>query len=203
MFERFPFSYRVALLLGLMTVAAAFDYWRRGRQAQRYREYGFIWIAGMLGGLAGFANDCVTSSISPDYFTLGKGLEAGSGLRWRAGVYGFEAGLSAGIIGGAVCMFIRARNSRFSTEQMRRWLRVLWMPVAGAVLLGLLLPIVADGLDPLGLSAHLGSLLSADQIGRFRRVWWIHMGLYAGLIIGLAAMSLRRKGDSTRHPESV
>jgi hypothetical protein len=203
MLERFPFSYRVALLLGLMTVAAAFDYWRRGRQAQRYREYGFIWIAGILGGLAGFAIDCVTCSISPDYFTLGKGLEAGSGLRWRAGVYGCEAGLSAGIIGGAVCMVVRASKARFSTEQMRRWLRALWMPVAGAVLLGLLLPFVAGGLDPLGLSSRLGSLLSIDQIGRFKRVWWIHMGLYAGLIIGLAAMIWRRKGDSTCHPESV
>jgi hypothetical protein len=203
MFDRFPFSYRVALLLGLMTVAAAVDYWRRGREATRYREYSFIWIAGMLGGLVGFANDCVTSSMSPDYFTVGKGLEAGNGLRWRAGVYGCEAGFSAGAIGGAVCLFVRGRNSRFSTEQMRRWLRTLWMPVAGAIFLGLVLPIVAGGLDPLGLSARLGSLLNTDQIGRFRRVWWIHMGLYAGLIIGLAAMILRRKGDVTCHPESV
>jgi hypothetical protein len=92
-------------------------------------------------------------------------------------------------------MFVRARNSRFSSEQMRRWLRALWMPVAGAILLGLLFPIVADGLDPLGLSARLGSLLSIDQIGRFRKVWWIHMGLYAGLIIGVVAMIIRRKGD--------
>ncbi len=57
MLERFPFSYRVALLLGLMMVAAAVDYWRRRQQATRYREYGFICIAGILGGLFGFAND--------------------------------------------------------------------------------------------------------------------------------------------------
>jgi hypothetical protein len=28
----------------------------------------------------------------------------------------------------------------------------------------------------------------AEQIARFRRVWWIHTGLYAGLVAGLAAM---------------
>jgi hypothetical protein len=195
MFERIPFSYRVVLLLALMTVGAAVDYWRRGREAERYREYGFIWIAGILGGLAGLANDCVTSSISPDYFTLGKGLEAGDGLQWRAGQYGFEAGLSAGIIGGAVCMFVRARNPRFSTEQMCRWLRALWMPLAGAALLGVVLPFFVGGLDPLGLSARLGTLLSAEQIGRFKRVWWTHTGLYAGLIIGLVAMIVRRKSE--------
>jgi hypothetical protein len=185
----------VALLLGLMAVAVAVDFWRHGREAPRYREYGFIWITGILGGVIGFANDCATSSISPDYFILGKGLEPGNDLRFRAGVYGFKAGLSAGVVGGAVCLFARARNSRFSSEQMRRLLKALWMPTAAAVLFGLALPIIADGYDPMGLSARLASLLDADQIVRFRRVWWIHTGLYAGLVIGLAAMIIREKRD--------
>lgn len=203
MLERFPFPYRVALLLGLMTVAAAVDYWRRGSEAQRYREYGFICIAGVLGGLVGFANDYVTCSISPDYFTLGKGLEAGDGLRWRAAAYGLKAGLTAGIIGGAVCMFVRPANPPFSLEQMRAWLKALWIPVAGAILLGLVLPIVAAGWDPLRLSASLESLLNGEQIDRFRRVWWIHLGLYAGLAIGLAVMILRRKGEVVCHNQSA
>jgi hypothetical protein len=192
MLERFPFWSRAALLLGVMTVAAAVDFWRRGKEAERYREYGFIWMAGILVGLVGFANDCVTSTISPDYFILGKGLEPGNDLQWRAGMYGFEAGLSAGIIGGAVCMFTRARNARFSTEQMRGLLRKLWMPVAGAAFLGVALPMVASRFDPLGLSARLRDLLDAEQIGHFKRVWWIHTGLYTGLVLGLAAMLIRR-----------
>jgi hypothetical protein len=196
MFERFPFGYRVALLLGLMTVAAAIDFWRRGKEAARYREYGFIWIAGILGGLVGFANDGVTSSISPDYFTLGKGLESGADFRLRAEMYGFKAGLSAGIIGGAICLVTRPKNSGFSTAQMRRLLQTLWMPIVGAVLLGLALPIIAGGFDPMGISPGLDSLLNADQIVRFRKVWWIHTGLYAGLAIGLAAMMIRQRADN-------
>lgn len=193
MLDRFPFSYRVALLLGLMAVAAAVDFWRRGKEASKYREYAFILIAGLLGGLVGFANDCVTSSISQDYFILGKGLEPGNDLRWRAGIFGFKAGLSAGIIGGAVCLFVRTRNSRFTTEQMKGLLRTLWIPVLGAVLLGLALPIIASQFDPLGLSVSLNSLLDADQILRFRRVWWIHTGIYAGLAVGLVGMIFRKK----------
>ena len=192
MLERFPFWYRVALLLGLMAVAAAVDFWRRGMEAARYREYGFIWIAGILGGCVGFANDCLTSSMSPDYFTLGKGLEPGDGLRWRAGLYGFKAGLSAGIIGGAVCLAARSRKLGFSTAQMRMLLQALWMPALGAILLGLALPIILGGFDPMGLSSRLDSLLNADQIARFSRVWWIHTGLYAGLAVGLAAMIVRQ-----------
>src|SRR5271166_198920 len=149
MSEGFPFWYRVALLLGLMTVAAAIDFWRRGKEAARYREYGFIWIAGILGGLVGFANDYVTSSISPDYFILGKGLEPGNDLRLRAGAYGLKAGLSAGIIGGAICLVARPKNAGFSTAQMRRLLQALWMPAIGALLLGLALPIMAGGFDPM------------------------------------------------------
>jgi hypothetical protein len=195
MLERFPFWYRVALLIGLMMVAAAFDFWRHGKEAARYREYGFILIAGIVGGCVGFANDFLTSSISPDYFTLGKGLETGDDLRWRAGVYGFKAGLSAGIIGGAVCLVARPRNIGFSTAQMRRLLQALWLPVVGAVLVGLVLPLLASGSDPIGLSARLDTLLNADQIAQFRRVWWIHTGLYAGLAIGLAAMIIRQRGE--------
>jgi hypothetical protein len=70
--ERFPFYYRVALLVGLMAVAAGVDLWRHGREATKYRD----------------------------------------------------------------------------------------------------------------------SVLNAEQIARFRRVWWIHTGLYAGLAAGLAAIIL-------------
>ena len=92
-------------------------------------------------------------------------------------------------------MFVRARNSRFSAKELWALLRALWMPVAGAVLLGVALPIIAGRFDPLGLSAQLDSLLDADQLLRFRRVWWIHTGLYAGLAIGLAALLNRQKSD--------
>jgi len=197
MLDRFPFPYRVALLAGLMAVVAALDFWRHGRQASKHREYGFVLIAGIAGAMFGFANDCVTSSISPDYFTLGKGLEPGADLRWRAGEYGMKTGFSAGVIGGAVCLFATTRKSRFSTEQARRLLRALWMPVLGAVLLGLALPVIAGGFDPAGLSARLDSVLNAGQIARFRRVWWIHTGLYAGLAAGLVAMIVR--GRNGKH----
>jgi hypothetical protein len=200
MFEAFPFSYRVVLLLGLMSAVAAVDFWRRGQKATRPREYGFVWIAGILGGIIGFANDCVTSSISPDYFILAKGLEAGNDLRWRAGIYGFKAGLSAGIVGGALCLVVRARRSGFSKEQARRLLRMLWMPVAGALVLGIALPILAGGFDPIGLAAKLDSLLNAEQLVRFRKVWWIHTGLYAGLAVGLVAIMLRQRRNKPSLP---
>jgi hypothetical protein len=194
-FDGFPFFHRVILLVGLTIIGVVVDFWRYGREASRYREYGFVWIAGMLGGAIGFLNDCLTSSISPDYFIVGKGLEPGNDLRLRAGVYGFEAGLSAGVIGGAVCLFARARKAGFSAQQMRRLIIALWMPASAAILLGIALPLIAGGLDPIGLSARLDSLLTANKIILFRRVWWIHTGLYLGLILGLTAMIIRERRE--------
>jgi hypothetical protein len=188
-----PFSYRVALLAGLMAAAAAFDFWRHGREATRHREYGFVWLAGLLGAAVGFANDCVTSSISPDYFILGKGLEPGNDLRVRAGLYGLKAGLSAGVIGGAVCLFAQPRVPKFSTQQMVRLVRMLWMPVFGALFCGFAMRLTLGKLDPMRLSIRLDSVLTTNQIEQFKRVWWIHTGLYFGLVLGLIALIIKSR----------
>jgi hypothetical protein len=203
---RDPFLYRLWLLLGLMAAVGGFDYWRNRAQAAKPREYGFLLIAGLLGALLGWANDLITSSISPEYFTMGKGLAEGNDLRWRAGLFGLKEGFSAGIVGGAICLFACARKSPFSPAQARRLIVGLWMPLLGAVLTGLALPRIAGHFDPLGFSASLNSLLDAGQLARFRHVWWTHTGLYAGTLVGLAAMILRGQaganGQTNRdHPQ--
>jgi hypothetical protein len=182
------FANRVFLLLGLMAVVVLVDFKRHGRSASKHREYRFILIAGFIGGLAGLGNDMITSSISPEYFVFGKGLEPGKDLRWRAGIFGVKEGLSAGIIGGAICLFATAQERGFSTQRMRWLLGKLWMPLASAVLVAVALPLIAGKFDPLHLSNELNSFLSTEQIARFLWVWWIHCGLYAGLAVGLAVM---------------
>jgi cytochrome bd-type quinol oxidase subunit 2 len=63
MFDIVPYWYRIALLLLLMSVVAAFD-WRRKRQsATKWKEYGFVIVSGVIGALFGLLNDLVTSTI--------------------------------------------------------------------------------------------------------------------------------------------
>lgn len=185
------FAYRVALLLGLMTVISLADLYRNGRKALKFREYGFVLIAGVLGAVVGFCNDLITSSISPDYFILGKGLDDGPGLRLQAGLLGLRVGFSAGIIGGAVCLYATQRKTAYPPAKFSRLLLFLWMPLAAAVLCGILVPILLSRFDPAHLAAQLGSMIDTTRIERFLQVWWIHIGLYTGMIIGLAAMMLR------------
>ena len=200
---RFPFAYRVALLLLLMAIGAIIDLSRTGARACRHREYGFILISGVMGAVVGFANDWMTSAISPEYFILGKGLEPGADLRMRAGRFGLQAGFSAGIIGGAICLFAAVHKLPFTPARMRRLLQRLWMPLVGAAFFGLLLPVVAGRFDPFHF--ELGSILTVERIDRFREVWWRHTGLYAGLFIGLATMIIcqRKLGSKPDHPDSA
>jgi hypothetical protein len=193
-----PFSYRVALLLGLMLVVSLLDFYRNGAQAAKFREYGFILITGAIGGAVGLVNDLITSSISPEYFILGKGLEDSPNLRIQAGLYGLQVGFSAGVIGGAVCLYASRRKTAYPPAKFSRLFQMLWMPVAGAILCGIILPMGGYTFDPARFSSQLDALLNTERISRFRQVWWTHIGLYAGMVIGLTAMIFRavkgRKG---------
>lgn len=189
--SHFPFAYRIVLLLGLMVVVSVVDFCRKGAQAEKFREYGFIILTGAVGAVVGFLNDSITSSISPEYFTLGKGLEEGPNLRTQAALFGLQVGFSAGVIGGAVCLYASRRKSAYPAIKCSWLLRMLWMPVAGAILCGVALPLGVSKFDPARFAAQLEPLLDAGKINRFREVWWTHIGLYAGMVIGVAAMVRR------------
>ena len=200
--DHFLFSYRIALLLGLMLVVSLVDFYRNGGRAVKFREYGFIIITGAVGGTVGFVNDLITSSLSPEYFILGKGLEESPDLRIQAGLFGMRVGFSAGVIGGAVCLYASRRKSAHPPAKFSRLFRLLWMPVAGAILGGITLPLGFSKFDPARFSALLGALLSAGEMSRFRQVWWAHVGLYAGMVIGLTAMILRA-GKERKNPAAI
>ena len=175
-----------------MLSAGAVDVWRHGKHAVRPREYLFICAAALVGGVVGFRNDWITVTISPDYFITGKGLEGGAGIRWKAGELGFQSGLSAGAIGGALCLFLRPKRLGFSWSQCVGLLRRLWIPVVAAIVSGVLLPIFAGHADPMKFSSSLTPLLSPAELAKFTEVWWIHTGLYAGMGIGLLAVIIQQ-----------
>jgi hypothetical protein len=185
------FSWRIAVLVVLMLVVSLVDVYRHGAKATRFREYGFILFAGLLGGVVGMVNDLITSSISPEYFIWGKGLEEGGQLRLEAVAFGLQEGFSAGVIGGAICLFATQRKSEPLAGKFSGLFRSLWMPVAGTICCAIVLPVVASRFDPAHFVAQLNTVLNAEKIDRFREVWWIHIGLYAGLVIGLTAMIRR------------
>ena len=193
------FATRVLLLLGLMALMAAIDRYRHGRQATRFQEYGFILLAGLIGAMVGGFNDAFTCGISPEYFTLGKGLETQESLRWGAAVLGVKTGFSAGIIAGAACLFACGRGADAPASKLL--LKRLWWPVAGAFATGFVLALVGGRFDPLDFAAQLKNLATTSQIKAFRQVWWIHCGLYAGMALGVTGMILATRRELHGHEQ--
>jgi fructose-specific phosphotransferase system IIC component len=185
------FSSRVILLLGLMALISLVDLWRNGARAVKYREYGFVLFTGVIAALTGFVNDSITSSISPNYFIIGKGLEENSNLRLQAAMYGCRAGFAAGVVGGAVLLYAARRKSAHTPLEISRIWPMLWMPLAGAAVCGVVFPVVLSRFDPAHFELQLAGVLSPEDVARFRSVWWIHVGLYFGMTLGLMLAILR------------
>ena len=197
MFSEIPYFWRVVILITLMFAAAGYDYYRNRAGSSRWREYGLVLIGGVVGAFMGMVNDIITSSISPEYFTFGKGLAGGNGLQVRAAMLGIKAGFSAGVIVAGILLYAATRKHRQSSGAYRRIFRCIYKPILGAVIMGVALPAFLSSVDPAGFAAKLEGVADANQIRWFITVWWIHLGLYAGATCGLiwaiVELSLRNK----------
>jgi len=192
-------------------VFAALAYWdvrRKGRHAQRWREYLFL-LAAVAAALAyGVINDQITVGVCPEYFLYGKELSKALGpiepratpaLRWEAAKVGMKATWTAGLIFGVAILL--ANNPRRRTPQLRY--RQLYA----------LIPLVLVSAAACGALGGLGGwlrlfaglfeeIVQADlwRPRRFMAVWGIHLGGYVGGLIGafVAVVSVVRKRGRLR-----
>lgn len=185
--EAIPFWVGIVVLVVLMAIVSTIELLRYGRQASRWQEYSFVLVLGMIAGLIGLANDLITAWLSPHYFIFGKGLPA-ENLRQHAATLGFQAGFTAGAVAAAVCLYINTRKSNVPPLSFLKIMALIWHPLVLAVTGAFLLPLFFSRLDPLGLTPQLKGLLTSSQIAGFILVWWIHLGLYLGLIVGVIWM---------------
>jgi hypothetical protein len=185
MIQSVPYWCRIALLLLVLSLVAGIDWLWHRQKATKWNEYGFVAFSGFVGTLFGLLNDLITSSISPEYFIFGKGLDPGDGLTLRAMLLGMQAGFSAGAIAGAICLYASTRNNGRLPLAYRRLLGFLWRPVALAPTTALVLVLFCRQLDPIGVSILLDDTLDPQQMERFLTVWWIHSGLYLGLLVSV------------------
>ena len=189
-----PYTYRLAAIALLATVVIIIDRLRHGTKGYRAGEYAVLMLAGVVGAGYGAVNDLITSTVSPEYFTLGKGLQEGPGLTLRAMVLGAKAGCPAGVVVCAIWLFWAGRTPGDHPARMRRVVGSFWIPVACAGVLAVLLPTIVGAWDPLDFKAMLRGLLPDDRVSAFRHVWWAHVGAYLGLLLGCGLGMVRMVG---------
>lgn len=175
-----------ALVVGLVLGAVALvDFLRHRERATRWREYAFWLACGFVGALFAVGNDMVTSQLSEAYFALGKGL-ASDGLHVNVldvVLLAIRAGFAAGLaVGGALLI---ANNPDKNLPQLPYGVlaRFIVVPALAAIVAA---PVGAacTNVDVQGLSSELRQVLSPHELDMFLMVQRIHLGLYAGALIG-------------------
>jgi hypothetical protein len=177
-----------------MTLIAWIDWRRHGDQATKWREYGFLLVAGLLGGMFGVGIDQFTSTLSPDYFVLGKGIPNDAAFRAHVAALGVQAGFVMGmLVGGLYLLANNPRPDRIALSYVRLF-RYAVAPIVAAIVVAPISALLVANWDPLHLARELRDLLPPAEIEHFRLVWGIHLGVYAGGIIGaiIGVIRIRR-----------
>jgi len=188
--------WRLGLLVLLMSIVAGIDWRRNHAAATKWREYSFLLAAGLLGGLIGVANDLITSTISLDYFVIGKGIPSDDHFRLHVVSLGFQAGLLMGMLVGGI--YLIANNPKPDRRSMPfvQLFRFALHPILAAIVLAPVVSVLICRWDPLNFRSpsQLGDLLTATQATHFLVVWGMHLGIYAGGLVGTiyGVLAIRR-----------
>lgn len=142
-------------------------------------------LGALLCGVLGALFDQLTVTLSPEYFTFGKGVSDAS-LRLSAAGVGFRGGLPLGALYAGVLASRHSRGGPVGARRLLVW-AVCAMAIAAAVCtMGLLV------LDPFQVRVEASGLLTPGAANRYLACWGIHMGAYLGPLaaLGLTAVSV-------------
>jgi hypothetical protein len=174
----------VGVLVLVAALVAGAELVIRGRAANRWREYLLVIGGGVLGASIGTLIDLITSRISPEYFTIGKGLGFGPNLEIAAALVGARAGFTAGVALTGSALVAAGPGARIGSGGTARLaagcLVVALVSIASAAILGLFGGWLQ--LRPAFLPMFFGG--SQVERSRFVTVWWTHLGVYVGLLVG-------------------
>ena len=194
---------RVAIGVGVLAVLAGWDVYRNGARATRWREYLFLVACVAVALVYGALNDQVTTTVSWEYFAYGKGvadaLPPGEppnspAFRWEAAKVGMKATWSAGlIVGVALLIANNPRRDRRPRLSYGRLFRLVPLVFAAVVLAAICLGVAGYLGAFLPVNEDFREMLRRDQWRprRFMAVFGMHMGGYAGGVIGTVLAVVR------------
>jgi hypothetical protein len=146
------------------------------------------------------AHDIVTSTLSPEYFIAGKGLESDH-LQLRAMWLAAQAAVGPGALRGLGFVFANNPSNVRAQLSYRSLYSLLKLPIlfalAGAFLFGLL-----GYIDIRGITPELNGTITDPR--SFITVWGIHWGTYTGGFVGIcvSVVSIVRRRKAQTHTSS-
>ncbi len=190
----------------IFTLLAVWDIHRKGKKAQRWREYVFLIVVVLIALAYGVVNDFISSSISWEYFYYGKNLEGVLGpdtppdwfaLHWEATKIGMMATWTVGLLLGVGVLIANNPYKQLPRLPYATLYRLIALPIILAAGFGALI----GALGAMGYLTYLSDdfrLLAEGNLWRpshFCCAWGIHLGGYIGGPIGglIAVVLLLRK----------
>ncbi len=183
--ELSTFLWRLASLALFLLVASSVEFHLRRDAAVRWRYSVFIAASALVGAAFGAAFDAFTSRLSPEYFSLFKGLGA-IDVHRRASLLGAMAGANAGIVIAAVLSFVCGRRlGRCELPDLRQLLGILPIGALGSIAASVTLGLaVWMGLDDAWAAERLPGLTRHQQ-RTVVTAWFMHAGAYVGLLLAV------------------
>ncbi|MBL8740997.1 MAG: hypothetical protein JNK04_07890 [Myxococcales bacterium] len=157
----------------------------------RLRSYALMALGALAAGVLGAVFDQLTVSLSPEYFTLGKGASADVPLRLSAAAIGFRGGLPIGALFAGGLLWLRRRGARVHL------LPQLARAAAAAMLSCLVCAMGMVAIDPFGVRPDASGVLTPSGATRFLACWGIHIGAYVGPMLSLGAAVRRAAASPT------
>jgi hypothetical protein len=191
--------FRLSAGLGILAIFLIVDLRRCGWASLRLREYAFLLCTTATAVVYASVSDAITVRVSWEYFWYGKGLGEAvdyatpvdqTALAWQAAWLGVRAGWSPGLLLGAILLM--ANNPgllpRLRHGDLYRLLPTIIAITAITALVGAVLGRMGclDGL--VGLSSEEAAIL---DLPAFITVWGVHLGTYAGALLGTIASAVR------------
>lgn len=197
------FRYRVTAGLIFFLCLAVYDVYRHGRHSRRIREYAFLAGFTLAAMAYGVLHDYITWSISPDYFSRGKGIaSAADGYSMEVMLLAVKAFWSAGLISGAVLLVANTPGKAGCRLTWDRLLYIaLWIPALSICFESIAGILVFSGYH--SLCGLMEGLVYTEMRRNFFTVWAMHAGAYtggaAGLIWAVHIIRRRKKQMAAEH----
>ena len=172
----------MTVLLVLAISVAIAEFYINKSQSNKWKEYLFVFSIGILFACFGAIHDQVTVSISPEYYSVGKGLGLDS-VRLQASLLGLKTGMYAGLIFGCIFLFL---NRNWSFETLYKWIAFIGLSALVFLVLGSICGFISH------LMGH-SVLPSSVENMKFLVVWGWHIGLYTGATLGLLTLGVKSK----------
>lgn len=177
----FPLQYRFAVGITVFAILGYLDWKKNGWEGKRVREYGYLAIVGTIGALYGAIHDLITVSISEEYFVVAKGLDD-SNLFLNASWLGAKAAFGPALLVGVAFLFLNNPSQKLEQHPFKYLIRKSLIPLLTAALGAALCGVLAwFHLFPFKL--ELPAEIESPR--HFLTTWSIHIGSYAGGLLGL------------------